>query len=685
VTVGGWLNDSKDVLALNPPDMLAAAVDDGSRLIVAVRQSGAYTNTDLNATWELVGDGYKGAATFDGAGHVSVFGVNMDGSNMSMVGRYTVASDGTFSVILNGTAGESLNLEGSINTGRNFAVMARVPDAGSLNADSMIVLVNSGGLTSGHGVAGEWTVAGTDVAGRMAFDDTSVLPTGTNSSEIAGTILGGSLKDKSDQVSGVTGTYVLTANSGITITSDESRVGAYNTSGDVMAVVRTDADNTLSVLINGGGATFSESDLGGDWFFELNGNTDSSNGGGTLHFDGEGGISGGTVINGAGREQITGGSYTLNADGTISLLRIELAGGNVVEYVGAMNSQKDVVALSPVDPQIAAENDMPNLTLAVKASGAYTAASVKGWWSLATEDGRAALNLDGSGHITNGVYTDSTNQTSSFTGSYTVAANGTFKATLNTAGGAKTLTGAINASRNVIIQNATGLHQTRNIGIMTSAANRGPTMTAVTPLNVAVVGEATPFGYGALLAASNAADPDGDALTFRITSLGLGTLTINGSAATMGATIMPGDRMTWRAPDGTGGTFTAFSVSVTDGSTNSTAAVPVAINAIVPVNYTTGDMSGAWTLLGVGAQGVLQLDGAGVMNGGNMTDRHGGSQTPLGTYAVDSKGALTVVAGSNTFQGALSTSKDVGVFSNRGDHSMGMVVYGDRVRTAAVS
>jgi hypothetical protein len=677
VTVGGWLNDAKDVLALNPPDMLAAAMDDGARLIVAVRQSGAYTNTDLNATWELVGDGYKGAATFDGAGHVSVNGVNMDGSNMSMVGRYTVASDGTFSAILNGTTGASLNLEGSINTGRNFAVMARVPDAGSLNADSLIMLVNSGGLNSGHGVAGEWTVAGTDVAGQMAFDDTSVLPTGTNSSEIAGTILGGSLKDTSDQVSAVTGTYVLTANGGITITSDETRTGAYNSSEDVMAVVRTNANNTLSVLINGGGATFSDSDMAGDWCFELNGNTDSSNGGGTLHFDGEGGITGGMVINGAGREQITGGSYTLNADGTISLLRIELAGGNAVEYVGAMNSRKDVVALSPVDPQIAAENDMPNLTLAVKASGAYTAASVKGLWTLAMEVGWAALNLDGAGHVTNGVFTDSRNQTSSFTGSYTVAANGTFKATLNTAGGAKTFTGAINASRNVIIQNATGVNQTRNIGIMTSAANRGPTMTAMTPLNVAVVGEATPFGYGALLAASNAVDLDGDALTFRITSLGLGTLTINGSAATVGATIMPGDRMTWRSSDGTGGTFTAFSVSVTDGSTNSTAAVAVAINAIVPVNYSTGDMSGAWTLLGVGSPGVGLLAGPGSMAPPNMTDREGDSQTPLGTYAVDSNGALTIVAGSNTLQGALNTSKDVAAFSNSGEHSFGMIVYSD--------
>jgi hypothetical protein len=82
--------------------------------------------------------------------------------------------------------------------------------------------------------------------------------------------------------------------------------------------------------------------------------------------------------------------------------------------------------------------------------------------------------------------------------------------------------------------------------------------------------------YSALLAGSNAADPNGLPVSFLITSVDSGSLTLNGSAAVAGvSTLSAGASVVWTPAAGASGTLDAFSVEATDGTATSTPAVAV--------------------------------------------------------------------------------------------------------------
>lgn len=110
-------------------------------------------------------------------------------------------------------------------------------------------------------------------------------------------------------------------------------------------------------------------------------------------------------------------------------------------------------------------------------------------------------------------------------------------------------------------------------GTQTPGVNRAPTMTSIKTLTGAGVKSAYAISYEGLKAASNAADPNGDQLTFRVEGLGSGTLTKNGAKVTVGTTLKPGESLVWTPT--ARGTFQAFSVSVNDGKLSNAKAVPV--------------------------------------------------------------------------------------------------------------
>ena len=138
-----------------------------------------------------------------------------------------------------------------------------------------------------------------------------------------------------------------------------------------------DNDHDLAILVSGGGAVFSNSDVTGTWTIEAEGDSPDSNGMGTLSFDGNGHILGGTIINGGGTDHVTGGDYTVNADGTLTAHPVS-PGGNgtphTLTLTGAMNGSKDFVALNPASLQGAIAGDDTLLVAMVKPAGKYSLA-----------------------------------------------------------------------------------------------------------------------------------------------------------------------------------------------------------------------------------------------------------------------------------------------------------------------
>lgn len=112
----------------------------------------------------------------------------------------------------------------------------------------------------------------------------------------------------------------------------------------------------------------------------------------------------------------------------------------------------------------------------------------------------------------------------------------------------------------------------------TAAANNAPTLTTVSALTGATTATDFTISYNTLLAASNAADVDGDIVQFRIESVSSGTLTKNGSSVSAGSsTLASGESLVWTSAAGASGTVTAFSVRAYDGSLVSSTAVAVNI------------------------------------------------------------------------------------------------------------
>ena len=127
--------------------------------------------------------------------------------------------------------------------------------------------------------------------------------------------------------------------------------------------------------------------------------------------------------------------------------------------------------------------------------------------------------------------------------------------------------------------------RTVNVTVEVTGPNHAPTISTPGALNG--TDENTPYSisYAALLAATGASDSDGDAVSFRIESVSSGTLTKNGSAVTVGQTLLgSGESLVWTPETDAVGTLDAFTVRSWDGSAASVAAVQVRV-VVDEVNY----------------------------------------------------------------------------------------------------
>jgi hypothetical protein len=214
---------------------------------------------------------------------------------------------------------------------------------------------------------------------------------------------------------------------------------------------------------------------------------------------------------------------------------------------------------------------------------------------------------------------DQSNTPLTFTGSYTVTSAG--KLTLNLIvhnGTNPTFTiverGALSASKNFAAVEPTPFvtlddSSADSLILLTSGANHAPTLTTVNPFQTAIEDNAFVFTYEDLLAKTNAADLDGDTLSFVITSLGSGTLKINGNTANVSDTIEPGDNLSWKPAIGAKGNITAFSVKAGDGDATSSKAVPVVFKTVlIPTITIAATRANASEINGTGSgMGLLTL------------------------------------------------------------------------------
>jgi|GEM_PF-2167310 len=121
-----------------------------------------------------------------------------------------------------------------------------------------------------------------------------------------------------------------------------------------------------------------------------------------------------------------------------------------------------------------------------------------------------------------------------------------------------------------------------NTSAIAGPDNHAPALTSIANFSGAV--ELSPYTitYAALAGASNAADIDGDDISFLIQAVNSGTLLINGSPVVPGTTLVTeSDTLTWIPSAKSNGIISAFSVKAFDGALTSASPVTVKISTIL--------------------------------------------------------------------------------------------------------
>lgn len=117
-----------------------------------------------------------------------------------------------------------------------------------------------------------------------------------------------------------------------------------------------------------------------------------------------------------------------------------------------------------------------------------------------------------------------------------------------------------------------------------TVVNSVPTLTAISILPGAAEDTDYIITYAALAAAANAADANGDTLSFRVDSIGLGSTLVKNTIPTPTpvipglTTLGIGESLTWRGPANANGILVGFAVRAYDGTDVSSPPIPVRID-----------------------------------------------------------------------------------------------------------
>ncbi len=255
---------------------------------------------------------------------------------------------------------------------------------------------------------------------------------------------------------------------------------------------------------------------------------------------------------------------TLAANGTLNAF-------TVVAYDGALASATPV----QVTVTVAAVNDTPTLDAIANPAAIHEDAGAQtiNLSGISAGGGESqtltvTATSDNTALIPNPVVTyTSPNATGSLAYTPVANANGTATITITVQDSGGTANGAFDTL-------------TRTFTIDVTPVNDAPTLNAITTLTGATEDTAFTITYAALLAASNAADIEGDAISFRVAAISSGTLTKGGAAVVAGTTrLAAGESLMWTPALDAHGTIPAFAVVAFDGALAS----PTAVTANVAV------------------------------------------------------------------------------------------------------
>jgi len=195
------------------------------------------------------------------------------------------------------------------------------------------------------------------------------------------------------------------------------------------------------------------------------------------------------------------------------------------------------------------------------------------------------------------------------------------------------------------------------------AINEVPRLTTISTLTGATEDTAYAITYASLQGASNAADIENQAISFRVEAVSSGTLTKNGTAVTAGETLLgSSDTFSWTPASNANGTLGAFTVKAVDAQGGvSATAVPVTVSVAAvndpPVSSgAINDTSANET--GINADGTVQAghnaSGAASSLMANITDPDGTTSFTITNARESSAGSFSSVTTGSTSANGLS-------------------------------
>ena len=304
------------------------------------------------------------------------------------------------------------------------------------------------------------TPSNIDISGTWTI--TSYFGSGTVSLDASGLITGGSVLDSEGITITFAGGSAQVAADGsvsVTVETDDAQeptnyfTGAINASGNVVVMTDTGRpvasdDEELVTMVKHTGI-FSNADLNGSWGFQDPYLT------GSMTFNGKGQITGGDFVDSdGGQGHITGGTYTLAADGTLT--GTATVTGTVdpgpQQVAGVLNASKDILVIR--NPSSAYPDDM-NMLVLTRHSGTFSLADITGAWWVVSDGVNGTIISNGHGQITGGSVLNPDGTTSEITGgTYTVSSDG--HVTLNPTSNdpeenqPRPMVGVLNSSKDVL-------------------------------------------------------------------------------------------------------------------------------------------------------------------------------------------------------------------------------------------
>ncbi|HUO09155.1 MAG TPA: hypothetical protein VM008_12685 [Phycisphaerae bacterium] len=505
-------------------------------------------------------------------------------------------------------------------------------------------------------LAGDWEFAAAGRAGVLSLDATGiVLPTnsGWNTFNDIQTVTASNgtlvstanltLQNESDTANGTTSNLSLTWKGEATPAADVIAFNDVTLSNTSLSGVST---LSLAVLNT---ASFSSSDLVGNWTFSTQQYRAS------FSIAANGHISGSLTYN-AGNTINLNGTAAIASDGSGTL---DFSTGETLDFV--MNNSKDTINAQTQDFGLGV--DTSDFGVGVKNGSGFVRDTVRGGWSFNTTGGigHVSLGTDASNpNLVSGSITRSNGALVTISGSYRVNSNGTIEMDLAYSDGVRqTLTGGISAYQgDILLNTSTG----SNTIVLISDPNRPARNEAVNVqgafglYGVDKTGSLTLNGSGSISAGSYT-----QAGVLQVVSAGTGsTYDIVPGTATLQLTTQPNGTGVASVSNWAGGVNSRGDLlAVNELGTSNLLTTASSLDLLIGHSgtFSNSAFAGLWTINAQDFRGSLSFASNGHITGGSITLNNGEVQKVTGGSAtIDSTGvgSLTIVTSNASIQLAVT-------------------------------